>query len=114
MQGVAQCDATKGPCEFKSGKLRLTLSLPEPVRPLHTFEMHLQVEGVAPSQVVATFTMVGMNMGLNRFVLRPGEDGWRGQAMLPVCSEGRNDWLATLSLRTRAGDYRVVFPFTAQ
>jgi hypothetical protein len=114
VDGEAPCDAAEGPCEFRQGRLGLIFSLPEPVRPLQPFELHLRVEGLEPSRVVATFTMSGMDMGLNRFELQPGVDGWRGRAMLPICTEARKDWLATVSLHGAEGDYRVVFPFTAQ
>lgn len=110
----ADCQAAPGPCVFKADKLRLSLSLPGPLRPLEPFEMHLQVEGLVVEQAVATFTMQGMEMGLNRYVLRPSSQGWRGKALLPVCSEQRKDWRVAINLRASDGDYRVVFPFRTQ
>lgn len=113
--GQAQCDAAQGACETRAGPLLASLKLLPPVTSLQPFDMHLQIDGVKARLVVMTFTMVDMDMGLNRFVLRQGEDGdWHGQAVLPVCSAGRKDWLATLSVRTDEGDYRLIFPFTAQ
>jgi len=115
LSGRAQCDAARGPCEFRAGPLLARLTLVPPVQPLNPFSMDLYLEGLSPRQAVVTFTMVDMEMGLNRFALRPGEGGrWYGQAMLPVCSQGRKDWLATLTVGTTAGDYRIVFPFTTQ
>lgn len=113
--GQAQCDSAQGPCEARAGPLLARLNLLPPVTSLQPFEMHLQLEGVSARQAVITFTMADMEMGLNRFVLRPAQDGdWHGQAVLPVCSEGRKDWLATLTVVTDEGDYRLVFPFTAR
>jgi hypothetical protein len=114
VSGTAQCDAAQGPCEFRAGELGLTLHLVPPVQSLRPFDIHLQVDGVQPRQVVLTFTMADMDMGLNRFVLRPGDGDWRGRAVLPICTQSRNDWLATVTVRGEGRDYRVVFPFTSQ
>ena len=114
VRGTAGCDAALAPCEFRAGAFGLTLYLVPPVQSLRPFDIRLSVEGVAAQQVVLTFTMADMEMGLNRFLLKPGREGWRGSAVLPVCTQSRNDWLATVTVRGEGQDYRVVFPFTSQ
>ncbi|NJN47486.1 MAG: hypothetical protein HC808_14545 [Candidatus Competibacteraceae bacterium] len=38
-------------------------------------------------------------MGLNRLMLEQQDPRtWRGQAMLPVCSNGRTDWRITVEI----------------
>jgi hypothetical protein len=50
-------------------------------------------------QASASFQMVGMNMGFNRYDLKRGPDGnWTARIVLPVCTDSRADWIAELKL----------------
>jgi hypothetical protein len=73
------------------------------VRPMEPFPVHLEVtgEGVSgPLQASVSFSMRGMDMGVNRYGFQPeGEGRWSARATLPVCSHGRRDWLAEVDLR---------------
>jgi len=76
----------------------LQLHLPQPLFPLKPFTLVLE-GAVGLDSAVADFTMPGMYMGVNRYVLRPESDAaavWRAEVTLPVCTAARTDWLLTL------------------
>jgi len=96
LSGDPACDPAVKPCTARTSALTLTLQLMGEVRPLTPFTVRVELAGTAAAtieQARARFTMVGMNMGRNRFKLDFQADGvWQGQAMLPLCSTGRRDW----------------------
>lgn len=50
----------------------------------------------------ASFQMSGMDMGFNRYDLRPDRSGsWSANVTLPVCTVSRVDWIAELDLDGR-------------
>ncbi|MEQ1602796.1 MAG: hypothetical protein ABL885_13635 [Methylophilaceae bacterium] len=58
-------------------------------------------------QVHASFTMQGMDMGLNRYRLLSQVNGatqtngvWIANITLPVCTQGQSDWRMTVELQT--------------
>ena len=102
-------------CFTENDDLSISLRLASEVQPLSTFSVEVTLEGrQAPAmQTVAVhFTMPGMEMGVNRFSLtRESGNIWRGQAMLPICSTGRRDWLATVQATgntSYAGTFSVI------
>ena len=65
--------------------------------------------------------MVGMDMGINRYSLLKQQNGdFVGKVILPVCSVGRSDWLAKLSVVVNLPDgvkqemWSAEMPFTAE
>lgn len=78
------------------------LSLQGPLRTLVPFSVTVQVRNSSSSQptdVAVSFSMVGMYMGDNRFILSQQDSTtWHGQAMLPVCSSGRSDWRVVVEI----------------
>ena len=65
--------------------------------PLQAFE--LSVRAADARRVSAEFQMVGMDMGFNRYDLRPTADSaWAARVTLPVCVSGRRDWILYLDL----------------
>ena len=80
-------------------------ALPSALKP---FDLTVQADGV--KQVYASFVMVGMEMGLNRYrLIAADNNGWRAKVILPVCVAGRRDWVLTLVLDNSA----VQIPFSA-
>lgn len=77
--------------------------------PLEAFEIQARAPGVA--RLSAEFQMVGMDMGFNRYDLRPtGDASFAAKVTLPVCVSGRRDWLLYLDL----DGTRYVLPFSTQ
>lgn len=114
LTGDPSCNPSGKACTAYGQDLTVTLELEDGVRPLQVFTMHVALAGPKieqVSRVAVRFTMVGMDMGVNRFMLaRVANELWRGQAMLPVCSTGRQDWYATVEVSADQL-YTVTFPF---
>lgn len=65
--------------------------------PLESFE--LTVTAPNATRISAEFQMVGMDMGFNRYDLRPTPEGaFATKVTLPVCVSGRHDWVLYLDL----------------
>ncbi|HYG14046.1 MAG TPA: hypothetical protein VD885_07875, partial [Methylophilaceae bacterium] len=62
----------------------------------------------------ASFAMQGMEMGLNRYRLLRQPDGkWAAEVTLPVCVQGRSDWLMELEVIEPDGAHRYQLAFRA-
>lgn len=65
--------------------------------PLEAFG--LRVSAPSARRISAEFQMVGMDMGFNRYDLRPAGDGaFASNVTLPVCISGRHDWTLFLDV----------------
>lgn len=65
--------------------------------PLQAFELVAKISDA--KSVSADFSMQGMDMGPNRYMLQPvTKDEWRGRAILPVCVSGVSNWVLLLEL----------------
>ncbi len=111
------CNVTERICQATGPDVRLRLQLGPPVSVMRSFPIRVKLDGDygEVEQVSVLFTMEGMNMGLNWYRLKEGRAGrWIGQAMLPVCTSGRTDWIARVSVRAGRRDWKVEFPFEAE
>ena len=108
---VPSCDLQIGPCAARLADGRgviLTMS-PRPVVALKPVHVRVRVAGVRASRVVIDFTGVNMEMGFNRFVLKPDGAAYAGQAILPVCTRSRMQWRAEVLVQSTEGV--LAFPF---
>ena len=79
------------------------------IRPLRPFELRVAAAGAG--KVEARFTMEGMDMGFNQYVLRADKEGvFRTRVTLPVCVTGSREWLMTLDL----DGMRLAVPFVTE
>jgi hypothetical protein len=77
--------------------------------PLEAFG--LRVSAPNARRISAEFQMVGMDMGFNRYDLRPAEDGaFTSNVTLPVCISGRHDWTLFLDV----DGTRYALPFSSR
>lgn len=109
------CDPAAALCTAGDGASRIGLRLREPPTPLHAFPLEVTLAGPVAEAVEAVtvrFDMADMDMGYNLFKLRREDGLWRGEALLPVCSAGRQDWRATVRVEGGPG-YGAEFAFTA-
>lgn len=113
LQVAAGCNAAAVSCEATGAGSRMLFSMVG-VRTMQPATVSLRWEGAAAESVIVSFTMVGMDMGDNRYRLLPdGQGGWTGQAVLPVCVKGRSDWVAEVTLKAQGGAVRNArFPLT--
>jgi hypothetical protein len=108
---VPSCDLQAGPCTARLTDGRgvvLTLS-PRPVVALEAMHVHVRLAGLQASRVVINFTGVNMEMGFNRFVLKPDGAAYAGEAILPVCTRSRMEWRAEVLVQDADGV--LAFPF---
>jgi len=73
--------------------------------------IELSVTAPKVTRVEASFAMVNMDMGFNRYTLKRDAAGiHRARITLPFCISGRGDWLLSLDL----DGARVEIPFTVE
>lgn len=89
----AACDPVANDCVAFIEGHKLVVRFLQPPSALKPFGVQLVAENLNPQNVVVEFTMQGMDMGMNRYVMQPLDGGsWATQVILPVCSLGRHDW----------------------
>ncbi len=76
--------------------------------PLEAFELVVEAPGVRRAS--AEFQMTGMDMGFNRYDLKPAQGGFAAKVTLPVCVSARHDWVLYLDLDGR----RYAVPFSSR
>ena len=111
------CNPAKSVCRAAKQDSSVTLYFPEEVHYLKPFRMQVTTKGISNSSIETVYidyTMVGMDMGLNRFNLKSvtyakGQQRYEGEGILPVCVSGRVDWLANVNVVTADKVYEAVF-----
>jgi hypothetical protein len=84
-------------CIFSHGSAPVSMRFSKPPVPLEAFELNVRATGA--NRVSAEFQMVGMDMGFNRYALRPaGSDVFASKVTLPICVSGRRDWVLYLDV----------------
>ncbi len=112
----AGCEAHERACEALGEGVRIGLRLgdTEP-KALSPFPVALELDGLEATAVSLEFSMPAMEMGQNRYRLQRDATGlWRGEAMLPICSSGRLDWLARVRVESETERLLADFPFHTQ
>jgi hypothetical protein len=111
----ADCDLSQEVCTLNSEGLSVSVYSSNNVQALKPFSFQVGLDGPLADTakgVAVHFTMVGMDMGINRFHLRRKLDQhWQGEVILPLCTKGRSDWIATVEVETEP-PYGVQFPLT--
>jgi hypothetical protein len=78
-------------CAFEHHGRPASARFSMPPAPMEAFELRVTAPGAR--KISAEFQMVGMDMGFNRYDLRPTADGaFAAKVTLPVCVSGRRDW----------------------
>ena len=84
-------------CAFSHRGATVNVRFSQQPAPLEAFELSVSAPGV--TRISAEFQMVGMDMGFNRYDLRPaGRGAFASNVTLPVCVSGRRDWVLTLDV----------------
>jgi hypothetical protein len=84
-------------CAFTHRGMPASVRFSAPPQPFQDFGLDVAVVGARAISV--EFHMVGMEMGFNRYDLRPtGETGFAARVTLPVCVTGRHDWMLYLDI----------------
>ena len=113
----SSCNPVGGQCTARSESIAITLRLEDALRPLKRFQVEVDVADAYAQEmdsVAVQFSMVGMNMGVNRFGLdNTAKRKWGGFAILPVCATGRADWLVNVEAQRGRDVYVAEFAMTA-
>lgn len=113
LAGDSDCNPLNEPCTVQGEDIAITLQLKGQVQPLQAFYFEVDVEGansVTAEEVSIRFDMKDMSMGYNRFeATRQTENIWRGQTILPLCTQGRQDWQVTVSVLGNSRPYVGIF-----
>ncbi len=111
------CNPVGGQCTARSESTAITVRLEDALRPLERFQVEVEVVDVHAQEmdsVAVQFSMVGMNMGINRFELdNTTKRKWEGFAILPVCTTGRADWLVNVEAQRGREVYVAEFAMNA-
>lgn len=102
------CDDPLAGCRFKHRGTSAEVLFSVKPAPLEPFVLTVRAPGAA--RVSAEFQMNAMEMGFNRYDLRPGDGVFASKVTLPVCVSGRRDW--TLFLDIDGAHYAL--PFSTQ
>ena len=93
---VACADPLAG-CSFSHHDTTVKVRFSARPTPLKAFDLNVSAPGA--TRVSAEFQMNGMEMGFNRYDLRPAGNGtFASNVTLPVCVSGRRDWTLYLDI----------------
>lgn len=92
---IACADPLAG-CAFSHGGGAASVRFSAQPAPMEAFGVQVTAPGAA--RVSAEFQMVGMDMGFNRYDLRPENGTFGAEVTLPVCVSGRRDWKLFLEI----------------
>lgn len=110
----AGCDLGVAACTHDlpgGGKLTLDVD-PRPVPLMQRVAFRLQVNDPAVEPVYLEITGLNMEMGVNRVSLSTeGQGEWRGETIVPICSQRRMHWRAALVIRRQGKLFRLVDQF---
>ncbi len=110
----SDCQPEFAPCSSSLADRQIRFFLPKKAFYLQAFPVEISLAGFAgnqPDSVTVRFEMPGMNMAGNQVQLFINDGGWRGKAMLPVCTSGRSDWQAVVDVKVKEKIYRAIFSF---
>lgn len=94
---VLDCPDPVAGCTFMHRNQPVRLRLSGLPIPMQAFDLSLVAPGVR--QAHAQFQMIGMEMGFNRYDLRPAAGGvLAARITLPICVSGRRDWMLSLEV----------------
>jgi hypothetical protein len=108
----ASCDLRQGACTSQlasGGKISFSID-PHDIQILKPLTLQVKTEGMTVTSASVDFVGIGMDMGFNRSKLTSVDQmNFKGDGMLPICSENKMHWEARVQLQTDKGS--VIAPF---
>ena len=102
------CADLSGSCTARVAGRDISLGIVGKPIALKPFQLWLKAAGAR--KVTARFTMQGMNMGINLYILHADSAGvFRASVILPMCVSGRREWTLTVDI----DGTRIAVPFVA-
>jgi len=115
LSALPGCDLQQG-CRAGDGSFSVELRFAAPPRAMKAFPVQLRVAAAeAVETVMISFSMQGMDMGLNRYrMVRAANNTWTADVTLPICVSGRSDWIAGVELLTARRRFQWDVPFVLE
>ena len=89
--------------------------MPQPVPLMRPLQLAVEVVGLDARGVAVEIRGLNMDMGLNRTLLAKSHTGrWKGETILPLCSQRLMEWEAGVRLITEQGRFEVPFLFATK
>lgn len=118
--GQHNCDPQTSICSSsikENSELRkIRFSIGQAITPLQAFPMKIDATGfddIGITQITVEFEMLDMDMGQNVVTLTPIKKPhqivsqvWEGEGRLPMCHDGRLDWVANIKVQTSESTYQ--------
>ena len=110
-----KCNPVAQTCQVGNPGRRIALSISSLPRPLQAFPLRVysDLPGTVDAMTVE-LDMLDMAMAANQVPLEPRKDYWAGDAVLPICTSGRNDWRLLVSVKSAGRVYQAAFFFTVE
>lgn len=109
------CDPLLQACRVGDSQSHIALQLLATPQPLKTFPVQVQAKLPDEIQTVyADLDMLNMTMASNRITLTRHGEHWLGEAILPICTSGRNDWRMAVKLLTPTATHQANFYFVVE
>lgn len=115
LQLAADCDLRAGPCRYARGGGVIAFAIePRTIPLMQPLRLEVATEGLDADEVLVEIRGLNMDMGLNRTRLQRAADGWwRGETILPICSQRQMHWEAAVRLTGRER-LEIPFPFSTE
>ena len=91
---VHNCQPNRQDCVFKYRDYTFQLTMDHDISPLKPFRVQIHTDAKHIQEIIVSFEMKNMDMGLNQFhLVRQSNEIWEANAIIPICTTGRSDWL---------------------
>jgi len=98
----ALCDPSLSACVVNYLNQNLEFRFKQKPSALKSFTVQVETSDIHISEILVDFRMKNMDMGVNVIRLKnSGSNNWSGEAILPVCSLGRIDWVTQLQVKSK-------------
>ena len=113
------CDLNRQACIARDHQGWVELRFKQSVKYLTRFDIEVIALGFKNQSIekmLVDFSMVDMQMGINRFAMTktPKNNVWQGMAILPVCISGRRDWQVKLQFGNSELDYTAIYKLSVE
>lgn len=109
----SSCDPGQQDCASRlpdGGELHLGIT-PRPVQLMQQMQINLSIKDSEFQPSHLDITGINMPMGLNRVVFEGQKESWRGETILPICSQRQMLWQTQLVLKQGDELYRLNYQF---
>jgi hypothetical protein len=114
---IHQCQALATGCKASIENIQVEIRFPESIVFLQPFPLEVRLSGnqqIPVDKLTVEFKMADMDMALNFSQLEQTDNNkllWTGKGVLPVCTTGRTDWLAIISIQQDGKVQQTAFQF---